>query len=110
VPLFLAFAKLSVAPATQVKQFQLLGWMSVTTAGTAAVEATAGPSVKPFVAAEAGSTSTALTPAWSDVEDGMEAVINNISSQLATSGKYNASYVTSQLATEQSDVTAHLSS
>lgn len=110
MPLALAFAKLSVSPAVQVKQFQLLGWIPVTTAGMSAVERVAGPSVKPFMSAEENSTSTTITPAWSYVEDGMEAVIGNISSQLATGGKYNASYASSQLATEQSDVTAHLGS
>jgi len=110
MPLALAFAKLSVSPAVQVKQFQLLGWMPVTTAGTSAVESAAGPSVKPFVSAEQGSTTTEITPAWSYVEDGMLAVIGNVASQLATAGNYNASSVSSQLATEQSDVTSHLSS
>ena len=110
MPLALEFAKLSVSPAVQVKQFQLLGWMPVTTAGTSAVESVVGPAVKPFMSAEHGSTSTEITPAWSYVEDGMEAVISNVSSQLATAGGYNASYVSSQLATEQSDVTSHLSS
>jgi hypothetical protein len=66
--------------------------------------------VKPFIAAEEGSTSTAITPAWSYVEDGMEAVINHIASKLATTHSYSASYVNSQLAAEQSDVTSHLSS
>ena len=110
MPLALEFEKLSVSPAVQVKQFQLLGWMPVTAAGTSAVEGAAGPAVKPFVSAEQGSTSTEITPAWSYVEDGMEAVIGNVSSQLATAGGYNASSVSSQLATEQSDVTSHLSS
>jgi len=108
--LALAFAKLSVSPAAQVKQFQLLGWMPVTTAGIAAVESAGGAAVKPFIAAEEGSTSTAITPAWSYVEDGMEAVINHIASKLATTHSYSASYVNSQLAAEQSDVTSHLSS
>ena len=63
-----------------------------------------------FVSAEQGSTSTEITPAWSYVEDGMLAVIGNVAGQLATAGGYNASSVSSQLATEQSDVTSHLSS
>ncbi len=110
MPLALAFAKLSVSPPVQVKQFQLLGWIPVTTAGMSAVEKVAGPSVKPFMSAERDSTSTTITPAWSYVEDGMEAVITNVASQLATAGKYDPGSVSSQLTTEQSDVTSHLSS
>jgi multiple sugar transport system substrate-binding protein len=108
--LALAFSKLSVSPAAQLKQFQLLGWMPVTTAGIAKVESAAGPSVKPFIAAQAGSLSTAITPAWSYVEDGMEAVISHVASKLATTRSYSAGYVNSQLAAEQSDVTSHLGS
>lgn len=109
-PLAIDFAKITDSPATQLKQFKLLGWMPVTNAGVKEVESSAGPSIKPFIAAEEGSTSTAITPAWSYAEDGMETVISHVSSQLATSHTYNASYAASQLASEQSDVTSHLSS
>jgi multiple sugar transport system substrate-binding protein len=109
IPLALDLAKISVSPATQVKQFQLLGWMPVTNAGISAVDSAGGAAVKPFIAAEEGSTTMAVTPAWSYVEDGMEAVMTNLAAQLATSHSYNASYANSQLATEQSDVTSHLS-
>jgi multiple sugar transport system substrate-binding protein len=108
--LALDFAKISVSPAAQLKQFHLLGWMPVTTAGVSEVESADGPAVKPFIAAERGSTSTAITPAWSYVEDGMEAVMSHVASQLATTHSYSASYASSQLAAEQSDVTSHLSS
>jgi multiple sugar transport system substrate-binding protein len=108
--LALEFAKISVTPAAQVKQFQLLGWMPVTSGGITAVEKAAGSSVTSFISAEKNSLSTAITPAWSYVEDGMEAVINHIASNLATSHSYSASYVNSQLAAEQADVSSHLSS
>jgi multiple sugar transport system substrate-binding protein len=109
-PLAVDFAKITVSPAAQLKQFQLLGWMPVTTAGVREVENAGGPTVKPFIAAEKGATSTAITPAWSYVEDGMETVISRVASQLATTRSYSPGYTSSQLAAEQADVTSHLSS
>jgi multiple sugar transport system substrate-binding protein len=108
-PLALELAKLSTSTAAQVKQFQLLGWMPVTNAGVKAVEAAGGSAVTPFIAAENGETTTEITPAWSYAEDGMLAVITHIATKLTTSHSYPASYANSQLATEQSDVTSHLS-
>lgn len=105
--LALEFAKISVTPATQLKQFKLLGWMPVRKSGIKAVESST-PGLKPFIAAMEGSTSTAITPAWSYVEVGMEAVINHVATKLATTHSYSASYVTSQLSAEQSAVQAHL--
>ncbi|MHB1973566.1 MAG: ABC transporter substrate-binding protein [Acidimicrobiales bacterium] len=98
--LALAFEKVSVSPQVQLEQFKLLGWMPVNAAGVKAVE-TYSPASKPFIGAESSAYPTSIAPVWSYVETGMLTAIHNISSNLATSGKWNEAYAASQLKSAQ---------
>jgi multiple sugar transport system substrate-binding protein len=107
--LALEFEKLSVSTAVQVQQYKLLGWMPVTYPGATAVEKIS-PSAKLFVADEEKAIPNPKIPAWSYVESGVEAAINNIASHLAQSGTYSASYASGQLGKAQSAADAHIGS
>jgi multiple sugar transport system substrate-binding protein len=108
LPLALAFIKVSTSTAAQVEQFKVMGWMPVTQAGIAAVEK-AYPATVPFIQAEQNATPTDFTPAWSDIELGVLAVIAHVAQQLATGHPYSDSYVHSQLQAENAVVQGKLS-
>jgi multiple sugar transport system substrate-binding protein len=108
-PLALKFIQVSTSAAAQLEQFKIMGWMPVTQAGVTAVEK-AYPATVPFIEAEENSTPTDYTPAWSYIETGILHVIGQEAQQLATGQPYSASYVLSQLQSENSVVQAHLSS
>jgi len=107
LPLALKFIQISTAPAAQVEQFRVMGWMPVTQAGVTAVEK-AYPQTVPFIEAEENSTPTDYTPAWSYIETGVLAVIGHIAQQLAGGAPYSASYAASQLQAENAVVQSHL--
>jgi multiple sugar transport system substrate-binding protein len=108
--LALDFAKLSVSPEAQLEQFRLTGALPATVTGAEKVENAAGQNVKPFITASGEAALLPPTAAWSYVENGMETVVNRVATQLATTHGYSTSYASSQLAAEQSEVTAHLTS
>ncbi|MBO0803868.1 MAG: extracellular solute-binding protein [Nocardiopsaceae bacterium] len=109
LPLAMKFIQISTSAAAQLQQFKIMGWMPVNKAGIAAVEKY-DPATKPFIQAEATSTPTDYTPAWSYIETGVLSVIGHIAQQLATGQSYSNSYAMSQLQAENSVVQAHLSS
>ena len=108
LPLALTFIKASTSPAAQLEQFKVMGWMPVTQAGIKEVEK-AYPATVPFIQAEQNSTPTDYTPAWSDIETGVLAVIGHIAQQLASGQPYSSSYALSQLQAENAVVQSHLS-
>jgi multiple sugar transport system substrate-binding protein len=106
VPLALKFIKVTESPSVQMKQFQLLGENPVTNASIAGL-LKQDAAMKPFITAEAKSTPTTFTPAWSYIEDGILAVIAHTAQQVATSG-YSSSFVSTQLSAENAAVQPHL--
>jgi multiple sugar transport system substrate-binding protein len=108
LPLALQFIKVSTSTAAQLEQFKIMGWMPVTQSGIAAVEK-AYPATIPFIQAEQNATPTDFTPAWSDIELGVLAVIAHVAQQLATGHPYSDSYVHSQLQAENAVVQGKLS-
>jgi multiple sugar transport system substrate-binding protein len=109
LPLALKFIQISTSPEAELKQFQIMGWMPVTSAGIALVEK-ADPSVDSFVSAEENSTPTDFTPAWADIEIGLLTVIAHEAQQLATGHPYSDSYIMSQLQAANAAAQQHLSS
>ncbi|HWG00609.1 MAG TPA: extracellular solute-binding protein [Trebonia sp.] len=107
LPLALKFIQVSTAPAAQLEQFKVMGWMPVTQAGVTAVEKTY-PQTVPFIQAEQNSTPTDYSPAWSYIETGVLAVIGHIAQQLAGGQSYSTAYALSQLQAENSVVQSHL--
>ena len=81
--------------------------MPVTYSGAKAVEQFA-PGAKLFIADEEKAIPNPKIPAWSYVESGVEAAINNIAGNLAQSGKYSTSYASSQLSNAQAAADAHI--
>jgi multiple sugar transport system substrate-binding protein len=107
IPLALQFIKVSTSEAVQLEQFKLLGENPVTnTALTALGQST--PAMTPFITAEANMTPLPFTPAWSYIELGLLAAIGHTADQVATSGSYSPSFVTSQLQAEDAAVQPHL--
>jgi multiple sugar transport system substrate-binding protein len=105
----LEFDKISTTPTMQRVAFEIFGYMPVTYGGIQVIERYA-PASKPFIAAAEAAQPTYAGPGWAYMEAGMETAINNVATEVATTGSYNPSYVSAQLATANAATNAHMGS
>jgi multiple sugar transport system substrate-binding protein len=105
--LALALAKASNSPTVEKLQYEELGWTPTTKAGIQML-ASAYPSSAPFLAIESKQEATEFTPAWSDLETALGTVVNKVADNLATSGSWNAGFLSSQLSSANSAVQGSL--
>lgn len=94
--LALALAKVSNDLSVEKVQYQELGWTPTTKVGIAALSKSA-PEVAPFLAIQSKMEATEFTPAWSALQAGVTTAVNKVAQNLATSGSWSNSFLTSQL-------------
>jgi multiple sugar transport system substrate-binding protein len=105
--LALALAKASNDPSIEKLQYNELGWTPTTKSGIEML-ASQDPAAKPFLAIEAKQEATEFTPAWSDIQTAISTAVNKVADNLATSGSWNAGFLSSQLSSANGAVQGSL--
>jgi multiple sugar transport system substrate-binding protein len=105
--LALALAKASNSEVVEKTQYEGLGWTPTTKDGIALVEKQY-PDAKPFLDIESKQEATEFTPSWSNVQTGVSTTVNKVAQNLATSGKWDAGFLSDQLQQANAAVQATL--
>jgi multiple sugar transport system substrate-binding protein len=94
--LALALARASNSEAVEKTQYATLGWTPTTKAGIQMLQAQK-PDSASFLAIESKQEGTEFTPAWTNIQTGVATTVNKVAENLATSGGWDAGFLTAQL-------------